>query len=148
MTARTIAATLAAVMGAGLFYSAAAQTSRRYIAGRSADAANAATQPPFSGAVLAGDTLYVSGMLGSGDTATDAARNVLTTMRTTLESAGMTMDDLVMVQVFTSDLAYYNDFNTVYRTVFTKEYPARAFIGAGSLLNNAKFEVMGIAVRR
>jgi 2-iminobutanoate/2-iminopropanoate deaminase len=148
MTARTIAATLGAIIGAGLFYSAAAQAPRRYVNERSAAAANAATAPPFSGAVLAGDTLYLSGMLGTGDNATAAARNVLASMRTTLEGAGMTMDDLVMVQIFTADLAYYNDFNAVYRTFFTKEYPARAFIGAGSLLNNGKFEVMGIAVKR
>ena len=36
----------------------------------------------------------------------------------------------------------------VYRTYFTREFPARAFVGAGSLLNDARFEVFGIAVRR
>jgi 2-iminobutanoate/2-iminopropanoate deaminase len=148
MISRTLVATLGVALAAGLFYSARAQSSRRYIAGRSAGAANAATQPPFSGAVLAGDTLYISGTLGTGDTAADAARNVLTSIKGTLEAAGMTMDDLVQVHVFATDLAYYNDFNTVYRTFFTKEYPARAFLGAGSLLNNAKFEVAAVAVKR
>lgn len=148
MTQRFAAATLGIVLGAGLFHSAGAQPARRYISGRSAAAANAAAQPPFSGAVLAGDTLYLSGTLGIGDTATDAARNVLSSLKGTVEAAGLTMDDLVNVQVFTTDLAYYNDFNAVYRTFFTREYPARAFIGAGSLLNNATFEVLGIAVRR
>jgi 2-iminobutanoate/2-iminopropanoate deaminase len=35
----------------------------------------------------------------------------------------------------------------VYRTYFTQTYPARAFIGAGTLLFGARFEVMGIATR-
>lgn len=148
MTRHLLAAILGLILGIGLVQSGAAQSARRYINGRSAAAANAATQPPFSGAVLAGDTLYISGTLGSGDTAADAARNVLNSIKGTLEAAGMTMDDLVSVQIFAADLAYYNDFNTVYRTFFTQDYPSRAFIGAGSLLNNAKFEVLGVAVKR
>ncbi len=68
-------------------------------------------------------------------------------MKGTLEAAGLTMDDLVSVQVFSSDVADYDAFNAVYRTFFTQTYPARAFIGAGTLLFGARFEVMGIAAR-
>ena len=60
----------------------------------------------------------------------------------------MTMDDLVFVQLFSSDVADYDAFNSVYRTYFTQEYPARAFIGVGTLLFNARFEMQSIAVRR
>ena len=60
----------------------------------------------------------------------------------------MTMDDLVWVQVFCSDVAHYETFNRVYRTYFTKEYPARAFIGSGKLLFDARFELQGVAVKR
>lgn len=108
---------------------------------------------PFSGAVMTGDTLYLSGMLGlengqvPGDPAQEA-RNVLNAIQSTLEEAGMTMDDLVYVQIFCSDVSHYDAFNQVYRTFFTQEFPARAFIGAGTLLFNARFEVQGIAVRR
>jgi len=103
---------------------------------------------PFSGAVMVGNTLYLSGMLGRGDTGADAARNVLDSIRATLEQAGMTMDDLVNVQIFAADLADYAAFNEVYRSYFTREFPARAFVGAGALLANARFEVIGVAVRR
>ncbi|MEQ8313053.1 MAG: RidA family protein [Gammaproteobacteria bacterium] len=108
---------------------------------------------PFSGAVRTEDTLYLSGMLGleNGQVPSDPrveARNVLSAIRDTLEEAGMTMDDLVYVQIFCSDVAHYDAFNEVYRTFFTQEFPARAFIGAGTLLFNARFEVQGIAVRR
>jgi 2-iminobutanoate/2-iminopropanoate deaminase len=109
---------------------------------------------PFSGAVLIGDTLYLSGDIGleegnkvPADAKTEA-KLVLDSMEKTLAEAGMTLDDLVFVQVFCSDVAHYADFNTVYRTRFKKEFPARAFIGAGKLLFGARFEVQGIAVKR
>jgi reactive intermediate/imine deaminase len=128
-----------------------AQDARRYINPRSATESAA---PPFSGAVLVGNTLYLSGTIGLDEnqqvpsTPEAEARLVLNNMRTTLEAAGMTMDDLVSVQVFCSDVVHYDAFNAVYRTYFTREFPARAFIGAGTLLFDARFEVQGIAVKR
>ena len=124
---------------------------RTYIDGRSATDSNV---PPFSGAVKIGDTLYLSGSIGLDennevpDDAGEEARLVLTSIKETLEKAGMTMDDLVSVQVFCSDVKHYQAFNDVYRTFFTKEYPARAFLGAGTLLFDARFEVQGIAMKR
>ncbi|HSG07842.1 MAG TPA: RidA family protein [Longimicrobiales bacterium] len=115
--------------------------------------ASASTGAPFSGAVWVGPTLYLSGTLGLGPdrsvpaTAEQEAHNVLGNIKATLEAAGLTMDDLVSVQVFASDVADYDAFNAVYRTYFTKTFPARAFIGAGTLLFGARFEVMGIATR-
>jgi reactive intermediate/imine deaminase len=112
------------------------------------------TLPPFSGAVLTGDTLYLSGHIGIDDqqrvpdTAEAEAAAVLDQFQATLKLAGMTMDDLVVVQVFCSDVAHYAAFNSVYRKYFQKEFPARAFIGSGKLLFDARFEVQGIAVRR
>ena len=58
------------------------------------------------------------------------------------------MDDLVMVQVYSSDVADYEAFNEVYRTFFTREFPARAYLGSGTLLYGARFEVLGVAVKR
>ncbi len=130
---------------------AAAQQGREYINARSATDAGV---PPFSGAVLAGNTLYLSGTIGLDanqqvpSTPEAEARLVLDNVRNTLEAAGMTMDDLVSVQIFCSDVADYDAFNSVYRTYFEREFPARAFLGAGTLLFDARFEVQGIAVRR
>jgi len=146
----------AVVLGlAGLFVAAgyvSAQEARRYIAPRTAADAG---QPPFSGAVQVGNTLYLSGDIGldeSGkavpDTAEAEARRLLDNIQATLKRAGFTMDDLVFVQVFCSDVKHYAAFNSVYRTYFKKEFPARAFIGAGTLLFNARFEMQGIAVKR
>jgi len=108
---------------------------------------------PFSGAVWVGNTLHLSGTLGVEDgrvpeTAVQEAANVLDNVKATLENAGLTMDDLVSVQVYASDVGDYDAFNSVYRTYFTREFPARAFLGSGTLLFGARFEVMGTAVRR
>jgi reactive intermediate/imine deaminase len=124
---------------------------RRYIDPRTkADV----TLPPFSGAVFAGNTLYLAGEIGTNannevpDTAEAEAKAVLDKIQARLKSAGLTMDDLVSVQIFCSDVKHYAAFNQVYRTYFSREYPARAFIGAGTLLFGARFEVQGIALRR
>jgi len=128
-----------------------AQETRRYINPQSAADSTAL---PFSGAVLVGNTLYLSGTIGLDEnrqvpsTPEAEARLVLNSMQSTLEAAGMTMDDLVSVQVFCSDVAHYAAFNAVYSTYFTREFPARAFLGAGTLLFDARFEVQGIAVKR
>lgn len=109
---------------------------------------------PFSDAVLADDTLYLAGKIGllPGNkvpgTAEEEAKLVMDSVKKTVESAGMSMDDLVSVQVFCSDVSHYDAFNKVYRTYFKKDFPARAFIGSGKLLFDARFEVQGIAVRR
>ena len=110
--------------------------------------------PPFSGAVRIGDTLYLSGDIGLDedrkvpDTAKAEAKLLLDSIQATLESAGYTMDDLVTVTVYCSDVKHYADFNAIYRTYFTKQFPARAFVGAGTLLFEARFEMQAIAVKR
>ena len=131
--------------------SLAADAPPRYIVGPgSPDRASL----PFSDAVLVGDTLYVAGHLGidpkTGKAATDPtveATLVMDAVRNTVTSAGMTMDDLVSVTVYATDLALYDTFNSVYKHYFHGRYPARAFIGASSLLRGSHFEVQGIAVR-
>lgn len=123
---------------------------RHYFDGRSASDENV---PPFSGSVMTNGTLYVSGQLGLADgkvpeTAEEEARNVMNNVKAQVESAGMTMNDVVFVQIFCSDVEYYGAFNEVYRTYFTEEYPARAFIGSGKLLFGARFEVLATAVKK
>ena len=142
-----------ALLVASLFFVAPtnAQEARRYTNPRTAADA---TLPPFSGAVQVGNTLYLSGDIGleAGNkvpaTAEEEARLLMESIQRTLKTAGYTMDDLVTVTVYCSDVKHYDAFNKVYRTYFKKEFPARAFIGAGTLLFNARFEMQGIAVKR
>ncbi|HSD66114.1 MAG TPA: Rid family hydrolase [Vicinamibacteria bacterium] len=110
---------------------------------------------PFSDAVMVGDTLYLAGRIGldpaSGKppaTAEQEARLVLDQFKMVLAQADMTMDDLVSVQVFCSDVSLFGTWNRIYPTYFGKDLPARAFIGAGPLLFGARFEMQGVAVKR
>ncbi|HEX8899320.1 MAG TPA: Rid family hydrolase, partial [Chthoniobacterales bacterium] len=112
-------------------------------------------QLPYSDAVLAGNTLYLAGRIGidpqTGNAPEDVEKEIrflLDGMKSTLAAANMTMDDLISVQVFCPDLNLYDKFNEIYRTYFTKDFPARAFIGSGPLLRGGHFEMQGIAVRR
>ena len=111
-------------------------------------------QLPFSDAVLVNDTLYLSGRIGL-DPATgrppadinEEVRLLLDGFEAVLAQAQMTMDDLVYVQIFCPDVSLWEPFNKAYVKRFAKEFPARAFLGSGPLLFNARFEIQGIAVR-
>lgn len=110
---------------------------------------------PYSHVVVARDTIYVAGSIGvdpeTGKVPEDPmaeARIALDAVKAKLALAGATMDDLVSVQVFCSDLSLYGAFNELYGTYFDEGAPARAFVGAGPLLFDARFEINGIAARR
>jgi reactive intermediate/imine deaminase len=101
-----------------------------------------------------GDTIYIAGKIGLDPKTgkppadvSDEARLVLDGVKAVVEHEGLTMDDLVSVQVFCSDVSHYDAFNAVYKTYFKKDAPARAFLGSGTLLFGARFEVMATAAR-
>ena len=79
----------------------------------------------------------------------DEIKLLLDHVKATLVLAGMSMDDLVYVQIACTDLSLYDKFNAAYRSYFTtKDLPAREFIGASTLLRGGHFELQAIAVRR
>ncbi len=110
---------------------------------------------PFSDAVLVGDTLYLAGRIGidpvTGRAPTDVNAEIkllLDGVEAVLTEAGMTIDDLVSVQIFSPDLSLWEPFNAAYVKRFSMELPARAFIGSGPLLLGGRFEMIGVAVRK
>jgi 2-iminobutanoate/2-iminopropanoate deaminase len=109
---------------------------------------------PFSDAVLVGDTLYLAGRLGLTpgttqvpESLTEEVHNLMEGFRTVLALADMTFADLTYLQIFCPDVSLWGAFNEVYVTYFSGPMPARAFLGSGPLLFNARFEMQGIAVR-
>jgi aminoacrylate peracid reductase len=93
---------------------------------------------PYSPGVKAGNTLYVSGTLamdkdsrtvGIGDVKAQT-RAVLESIKSVIETAGGTLDDVVFNQIFLKDLADYKAMNEVYAEYFPKEPPARYCIRA------------------
>jgi enamine deaminase RidA (YjgF/YER057c/UK114 family) len=109
---------------------------------------------PFSSAVKAGDTLYVAGTTADPDRLTAGLApeqetvDLLDQVKQNIEKAGMTIDDVVSVQVFCTDLSLYQTFNGVYIKYFHGDFPARSFLGVNKLLFGARFEVNAIAVAR
>ena len=154
---RRITILLVALLLAGIFSVRGAKSSAPDVPARKA--INLPTdnpQLPFSGAIQTGNTLYLSGRIGldpkTGKAPADVdeeIRLVLDTIKATLTQAGMSMDDLVYVQISCTDLSLYDKFNAAYRGYFTtKDLPAREFIGVSTLLRNGHFEIQAIAVKR
>jgi reactive intermediate/imine deaminase len=141
-----------AVLIAGLLFAvaASAQTDRTFLKSKLA----AERHLPFSSGVRVGDTLYVAGTtvdpskVSAGLSPEQEASEVMEQVKQTVEQAGMTMDDVVSVQVFCTDLTHYDAFNEVYRKYFREDFPARTFVGVAKLLFGARFEVNAVAVTR
>ena len=124
-------------------------TTRRYI-----NLPNRTSPLPFSDGVLIGDTLYLAGRIGldpvTGRAPDDVDAEIqllLDGVQAVLAEAGMKMDDLVSVQIFSPDLSLWDRFNAAYLKRFSQGLPARAFIGSGALLCGGRFEMVGVAVK-
>lgn len=140
-----------AVTMSGSFSESASQETWKAINGPEKNAG-----APFSDGILTGNTLYLAGRIGLDsktgkppEQVEDEVKLLLDNLKGTLTQAGMTMDDLVYVQIACTDLTMYDKFNAIYKSYFTtKQMPAREFIGAASLLRGGHFELQAIAVRR
>ena len=113
------------------------------------------TTLPFTEAVRVGKTLYLSGQIGvrpgmeqlvPGGIEAEA-RQTLENIRTTLETHGYTLRDVVKCTVMLADIAEWAAFNGVYKTFFSPPYPARSALGANGLALGARVEVECIAAR-
>jgi len=94
---------------------------------------------PYSQGVLAGDTLYVSAVgpidpatgQTAGTTIEEQAARAIRNVQAIVEAAGGTLEDVVKVTAFLSDLAHFEKFNEVYRQHFKPPYPARSTFQVG-----------------
>lgn len=111
--------------------------------------------PSFSHAVVAGDTIYVSGSLGSlpgsmelaeggtGPQTTQTLRNI----EEILKSCGAGLSDVVKMSVYLSDMGTFNEMNDAYLEVFGESPPARITVGGVDLALGAAVEIDCIAHR-
>jgi len=111
---------------------------------------------PFSEAVRVGDTLYLSGQIGNipgtlelvPGGVEEEARQVMENIKTSLETHGYSMSDLVKCTVMLADIGDWPAFNEIYKKFFTGRYPARSAFGANGLAVGASVEVECFAVRQ
>jgi reactive intermediate/imine deaminase len=109
---------------------------------------------PYSQAVRRGDSVFLSGqipldpdsgLLVEGDI--DAqARRAFDNLKAVCEAAGGSLDDVVRLGLYLTDLAQFAAVNAVMADYFDAPYPARSTIGVASLPRGAQFEVDAILV--
>ena len=110
---------------------------------------------PYSQAVQAGNTIYVSGQLPidpatgafAGADITAQTRQSLENIRSILAAAGTDMSAVVKTTVLLADIADFAAMNAVYGEYFTAPYPARAAFQVAALPKNALVEIECVAVK-
>lgn len=109
--------------------------------------------PSFSHAVVAGDTIYVSGSLGTlpdsmelipGGAGPETTQT-LSNIEAILHASGASLDDVVKVNVYVSDMAAFNEMNSAYLEAFGDSPPARITVGGVDLALDAAVEIDCIA---
>lgn len=109
---------------------------------------------PYSQAVRAGDTVYFSGQIPldpatgeivAGDI-TAQARRAFDNLKAVAEAAGGTLDDIVRVGLYVTDLGEFAQVNAVMAEYFAAPYPARSTIEVPALPKGARFEVDAVMV--
>ncbi len=104
---------------------------------------------PYSQAVRAGDTVYLSGQIPldpktmqmvTGDIDAEI-RRVFDNLEAVAEAAGGSLANAVKVNVFLTDLTHFARVNEIMATYCTQPYPARAAIGVAQLPRGARVEI-------
>ncbi|MBK5930396.1 Rid family detoxifying hydrolase [Halochromatium salexigens] len=109
---------------------------------------------PYSQAVRAGDTVYLSGQIplipDTGELVTGdiqlQARQVFNNLAAVAEAAGGGLGEIVKLNIFLTDLAHFPLVNEVMAETFAEPYPARAAIGVAALPKGAEIEMDAIMV--
>jgi len=111
---------------------------------------------PYSQAVRAGDTVYLSGQIAldpatglivEGDVAAQA-RRAFTNLKAVCTAAGGSLDDVVRVGLFLVDMDHFAAVNAVMGEYFEAPYPARSTVQVSALPRGGLFEVDAVMVLR
>lgn len=118
-----------------------------------------APQPkgPYSQAIKAGNLVFVSGqgawdpktgnLMAHGDIAAQT-EIILENIKSILEAAGCTLDDVVKSNVFIKDLNEFSKYNDVYKKYFQKNFPARTTVKITDFEEGMQIEMDVIALAK
>ncbi|HLS54079.1 MAG TPA: Rid family detoxifying hydrolase [Tissierellaceae bacterium] len=111
---------------------------------------------PYSQAVDAGDFVFVSGQTARNSKKLES--NAISIKEQTqecfkllfdiLNSANLTPDSVVKVNVFLTDMRYFDEMNEVYKRQFSAPYPARTTVAVSELPLGADVEIELIARKK
>jgi 2-iminobutanoate/2-iminopropanoate deaminase len=107
---------------------------------------------PYSPGILAGDTLYVSGLQRTdpkthalpGDLSQEA-RNCLENVGHVLNDAHMNYSDVISVQIYLDDMSQFQEVNALYKEYFKNPFPSRTTVQVAKLSSGAHIEMSAIA---
>ncbi len=110
---------------------------------------------PYSQAVLAGNTLYVSGNIALDPTTgelineniTEETHAVMKNMEAVLRSAGFSFSDVAKCTIFIKDMGQFSTINEAYGQYFKTNPPARETVEVSKLPKNLNVEISCIAVK-
>lgn len=110
----------------------------------------------YNQAILAGDTLYISGQIALNpvnnelvqDSIQEETEQVFRNLRAILEAAEMTFDNVVKSSIFISDMNNFTEINEVYSKYFNEDTaPARETVEVANLPKFVNVEISMIAIR-
>ena len=109
---------------------------------------------PYSQAVKAGNLMFISGQIPldpkTGDLVSEfideQAKQVLNNIKSICEAAGQSIDDIVKISIFLTDLENFAIVNEVMKEYFTEPYPARATVEVSGLPLGVKVEIEAIVL--
>ena len=109
---------------------------------------------PYSQAVRAGNTVYLSGQIPLvpatmeiiSEDVVEQTTQVFKNLQAVCEAAGGSLENIVKLNIFMTDLGNFATVNEVMTQFFKEPYPARAAMGVRALPKNVQVEIEGIMV--
>lgn len=105
----------------------------------------------YSQAVRVGDTVYLSGQIGLDPQSMQLVEGieaqivrVFENLKAVAEAAGGTLNDIVKVNIYLTDLTHFAKVNEIMARYFSQPYPARAAVGVKELPRGALVEAEGV----
>lgn len=110
---------------------------------------------PYSAGVTTGCMLFTAGQVGINPVTGKIVeggiqaqtQQALTNLKSILEAAGTSLDQVVKTTVFLQDMAEFSLMNEVYATFFSEKYPARSAVQVAALPAGAAVEIEAIALQ-
>jgi 2-iminobutanoate/2-iminopropanoate deaminase len=109
---------------------------------------------PYSPCIVAGNFVFISGQIPIDPETSeipegieDQTRLTLNNLKAQITAAGCGMDDIMQVQIFTTELGDFPKINEIYGEYFVDPYPTRVTVGAANLPKGVMIEIAAIAIK-